>query len=98
MWLILTTGAATAASAVWYVNAPEDKYKVGLLSLALWGATVMWSVDHVMAYLTDGGRFFEFGRDATALGVSTIVLALLVWLLVLLISDPKGVLRRTAQK
>jgi hypothetical protein len=29
-------------------NAPEDKYKVGLLSLFYWGATLMWFVDHVM--------------------------------------------------
>ena len=94
MWLILTSLAAVITSIVWYVKAPQDKYKLGLLSLMFWGATLMWFVDHVMAYLTEGGEFFEINLDATLLGVSVIVLALVVWLAVLLVSDPKGVLKR----
>lgn len=94
MWLIMTALAAIIATAIWYVKAPEDKYKLGLLSLMFWGATLMWLVDHVMAYLTEGGEFFEINLDATLLGVSVIILALLVWLIVLLIDDPKKVFRR----
>jgi hypothetical protein len=59
-----------------------------------WGATLMWFVDHVMAYLTEGGEFLEISPNATLLGISVIILALLVWEIVLLVSDPKGVLRR----
>jgi hypothetical protein len=94
MWLIMTALAAIIATAIWYVKAPDDKYKLGLLSLFLWGATIMWLVDHVIAYLTEGGAFFEINPDATLLGVAVIILALLVWEIVLLVSDPKGVLRR----
>jgi peptidoglycan biosynthesis protein MviN/MurJ (putative lipid II flippase) len=98
MWLILTSLAAVITTIIWYVNAPQDKYKLGLLSLMFWGATLMWFVDHVMAYLTEGGEFFEINLDATLLGVSVIVLALMIWLVVLLVSDPKkalsGFLRR----
>jgi hypothetical protein len=94
MWLIMTALAAIIATAVWYVKAPDDKYKLGLLSLILWGATIMWLVDHVIAYLTEGGAFFETNLDATLLGVAVIMLALLVWEIVLLVSDPKGVLRK----
>jgi peptidoglycan biosynthesis protein MviN/MurJ (putative lipid II flippase) len=94
MWLIMTALAAIIATAVWYVKAPDDKYKLGLLSLFLWGATIMWLVDHVIAYLTEGGEFFETNLDATLLGVAVIMLALLVWEIVLLVSDPKGVLRK----
>jgi peptidoglycan biosynthesis protein MviN/MurJ (putative lipid II flippase) len=94
MWLILTALAAIITTVIWYVNAPKDKYKVGLLSLAFWGATVMWLVDHIMAYLSEGGEFFELDRNATMLGVSVILIALMVWLFILLISDPKGVLKK----
>jgi peptidoglycan biosynthesis protein MviN/MurJ (putative lipid II flippase) len=98
MWLILTALAAIVTTVIWYVNAPEDKYKVGLLSLAFWGATLMWLVDHVMAYLTEGGEFFELSQDATMLGVSVILVALVIWLFILLIGDPKGVLRKVMHR
>lgn len=94
MWLIMTALAAVITTAIWYIKAPEGKYKLGLLSLIFWGATLMWFVDHVMAYLAEGGEFFEINLDATLLGLSVIIFALLVWEIVLLVSDPKGVLKR----
>jgi peptidoglycan biosynthesis protein MviN/MurJ (putative lipid II flippase) len=98
VWLIMTALAAIITTAIWYVRAPGDKYKLGLLSLIFWGATIMWFVDHVMAYLTEGGEFFEVNLDATLLGISVIVLALLVWEIVLLVSDPKGVFKRVLRR
>lgn len=98
MFLIMTALAAVIATAIWYANAPEDKYKVGMLSLFLWGATLMWLVDHVMAYLMEGGEFFELNLDATMLGLSVVVLALIVWMLILVISDPKGVLKTVLKR
>jgi len=94
MWLIITALAAVITTAIWYAKAPDDKYKLGLLSLFFWGATLMWLVDHIMAYVTEGGEFFEINLDATLLGVAVIVFALFVWEIVLVISDPKGVLRK----
>jgi hypothetical protein len=93
MWLIMTSLAAVITTVVWYVKSPQDKYKLGLLCLFFWGATVMWLVDHVMAFLAEGGEFFEINLDATLLGISVIILALLVWLAILMISDPKGVFK-----
>lgn len=90
----MTALAAIITTLIWYVKAPEDKYKLGLLSLMFWGATLMWLVDHVMAYLMEGGEFLEINLDATLLGISVILIALLVWIAVLLISDPKGVIKR----
>ena len=98
MWLIMTALAAVIATAIWYVKAPEDKYKLGLLSLFFWGATLMWLVDHVIAYITEGGEFFEINLDATLLGVAVIVFALFVWEIVLVVSDPKGVLKRLPKR
>jgi hypothetical protein len=98
MWLILTALAAIITTVIWYVHAPKDTYKVGLLSLAFWGATVMWLIDHIMAYLSEGGEFFEVGTDATMLGVSVILVALVVWLFILLISDPKRIIKRVIHR
>ncbi len=94
MWLILTALAAVITTAIWYVRAPDDKYKLGLLSLFFWGATLMWLVDHVIAYATEGGEFLEVSLDATLLGIAVIVFALFVWEIVLVVSDPKGVLKK----
>jgi hypothetical protein len=98
MWLILTAFAAIITTIIWYVKAPEDKYKLGILNLAFWGATIMWLVDHIMAYLTEGGEFFELNQDATMLGISVIIFALVIWLFILLISDPKNVIKSIFQK
>jgi peptidoglycan biosynthesis protein MviN/MurJ (putative lipid II flippase) len=94
MWLIMTALAAIITTVIWYAKAPADKYKLGLLSLTFWGATLMWLVDHVMAYLTEGGEFFDMSLDATMLGLSVIMVTLFAWIVVLLISDPKGVFKR----
>jgi hypothetical protein len=91
MWLIMTALAAVITTVIWYTKAPEDKYKLGFLSFMFWGATLMWLVDHIMAYLAEGGEFFELNLDASMLGISVIVIALLVWVIVLIISDPRGI-------
>lgn len=98
MWLIITSLAAIVTTIIWYVKSPNDKYQLGTLSLMLWGATIMWFVDHVMAYLNEGGEFFEINMDATLLGISVIILALLVWLGILLINDPKQVMKRALKR
>jgi hypothetical protein len=98
MWLIFTAFAAIITTIIWYVKGPEDKYRLGLLSLAFWGASLMWLVDHVMAFVQEGGDFFDTSLDGTMLGISVIIFALMVWLAVLLISDPKGVLKKVLKK
>jgi hypothetical protein len=98
MWLILTALAAIITTVIWYVKAPEDKYKLGLLSLTFWGASIMWLVDHIMAHAAEGGAFFETSLDDTMLGISVILVALLIWVAVLLVSDPKGILKKALKK
>jgi hypothetical protein len=98
MWLLMTALAAIITTAIWYAKAPDDKYKLGLLSLIFWGATIMWLVDRITAYVTEGGEFLEINLDATLLGLAVITLALFVWEIVLLVSDPKGVLRKALKR
>ena len=94
MYLIITAAAAIITTIIWYVNAPGDKYKLSTLCFIYWGATLMWFVDHVMAYLTEGGEFFEITLDATLLGITVVVCGLLVWLIMQLVSDPKKVFNK----
>jgi hypothetical protein len=98
VWLLITALAAVIASVLWYASTPNDRYKFGFLSLLFWGATIMWLVDHVMAYAQEGGEFFEVNADATALGLSVLLLGLFVWLVVLLVSDPRRALRPATKK
>lgn len=98
MYFIITAFAAIVSTIIWYVNAPKDKYKLGSLCLIFWGATLMWTVDHVMAYLAEGGEFFEITLDATLLGINVVLLGLLAWILILLISDPKKVFNKILLK
>jgi len=93
MWLLVTALAAVLVTALWYLSAPIDRYKLGFLSLVYWGATLMWLVDHVMAYVQEGGSFFEIDASATGLGVSVLILGLVVWLIRLVIADPGRILR-----
>lgn len=81
MWLILTAAAAIAATiASRVVGAPGDRYHLGFLALMYWGATVMWLVDHVIAYVEEGGPFFDLSLHATLIGLSVLILGLLLWL------------------
>jgi hypothetical protein len=98
MWLLITALAAIVASVLWYANAPADKYHLGFLSLIYWGATLMWLVDHVIAYVQEGGPFFEISGDALALGLSVLLLGLFIWLVRLLMSHPKRILRGVLKK
>lgn len=58
----------------------------------------MWTVDAVFEYLELGAEYFrpsaaEMLNDSF-LGFSAIALALVVWVAVLLVKDPKGVIRK----
>lgn len=92
MWLIVLAFSATIATALWYSMAEDDKYMLRLLSLMLWGASIMVFIDHVMGYVMEGGEFLEMTAEATVLGITLLIGALTAWEIALLIKDPKGVL------
>ncbi|MEO0293054.1 MAG: hypothetical protein ABIN61_02390 [candidate division WOR-3 bacterium] len=94
MWLIITAFAAIVSTLTWYLKDPKNEYKLGSLSIIFWGATLMWFVDLVMTYISEGGEFLEVNLDATLLGISVVVITLLGWEVSVLISDPKGIIRK----
>ena len=99
MTLLITIFAAVIATVVWYRRDPEDDMNVGLLCWMFWGASRMWLVDAVYEYIELGAEYFNPSLkdmlNDSFLGLSVIALALVVWVIVLLIRDPKGKVRRT---
>lgn len=85
MWLIPAALAALLATVIG--RALRWRYRLGLLSLMLWGGTVMILVDHILGY--EGGPFLETrtGGLITSgwlLGVVMLVPVVVIWLVMLL--------------
>ena len=102
MTLLITTIAAVIATFAWYRNAPEDTYRVRVLCFLYWGASLMWLVDAVVEYIEVGAEYFrpaplDMLNDAF-LGVSVVTLGLVVWIVNLLVHDPRGVIKAALRK
>jgi len=99
MWLMTTSVAAVVATGLNFVL--PKKYKLGLLSLMLWGAVVMIFIDHFLGY--EGGDFFEKTTDGliksgTGLGLVMLIPVLGVWLISILISNLKRLTIKSQHK
>ena len=95
MTLLTTVFAAVIATVVWYKKAPNDDYKVSVLCFLYWGASIMWLVDAIFEYAELHAEYFTPAPmdmlNDFFLGLSVVALGLIVWLVVLLVKDPKGV-------
>ena len=102
MTLLTTVFAAVIATIVWYKTAPKSNMKLGTLSLMYWGASIMWFVDAIFEYAELKAEYFTPAPvdmlNDFFLGLSVVALGLIIWLVVLMISDPKGVLKQTLLK
>ena len=83
MWLIITLIAAVAATVAFFLI-KNKKYKLNLLALMLWGTFIMILVDHVIAFISEGGEFIEFTTDGliasgTMLGIVMLIPIVAVW-------------------
>ena len=97
MTLLITVIAAAVCTAVWYKKAPEDTMMTGVLCWLYWGASLMWFIDAVFEYMELGAAYFtpepaDMLND-TFLGLAAVALGLIIWVIILLIKDPKGVVR-----
>lgn len=97
MTLLITAFAAIISTVVWYAKAPNDKMKTNILCYLFWGATLMWLIDAVYEYIELGSAYFtpsaEDMLNDSFLGLSVVALGLVIWLIILLIKDPKGVIK-----
>ncbi len=97
MTLLTTVFAAIISTVIWYKGAPDSKMQVGVLCWMYWGASLMWFVDAVFEYAKFGAAFFTPApRDMLNdlyLGLSVVAFGLIIWLIILLVKDPKGVVK-----
>lgn len=101
MTLLLTVFAAIISTVLWYTR-KDDSMKLGMLCLMFWGASIMWMVDAIFEYAELKEAYFnpapaDMLNDAF-LGLSVIAFALVIWLVRLLIADPKGNLRASLSR
>jgi len=85
MWLVTTLIAAIVVTAIWY--AKPKIYKLDILSLMLWGTSIMILVDHIIGY--EGGAFLEMETEglitnSITLGVVMLIPVLILWAIILL--------------
>lgn len=102
MTLLITVFAAIITTVVWYNQGLDNGMKLGTLALMYWGAAVMWFVDAAAEYLKSGAEYFipsvaDMIND-TYLGLSVVALGLIIWLVVLFVKDPKGVVKKALMK
>ena len=95
MTLLTAAIAAVIVTLVWYFKDGTNEMRIGTLSLMYWGATLMWLVDLKAAYFTP--EPVDMLNDFF-LGISVVVLGLIIWLVMFLIKDPKGVLQKRLQR
>ena len=97
MTLLTTVYAAIICTIIWYKGAPKSEMKVGILCWMYWGASLMWLVDAIFEYAELGEEYFNPApRDMLNdffLVLSVVALGLIIWLVILLVKDPKGVIK-----
>ena len=98
MTLLLTVFAAVTSTVIWYRSDPKKPMYTGVLCWLFWGASLMWLVDAIFEYVELGAEYFnpepKDMLNDIFLGLSVIALALVIWVIVLLVKDPKGRVRR----
>ena len=101
MTLLICIFAAIFATVKWYQR-KDDSLMLGVPCVLFWGASLMWLGDAIFGYMEDGAAFFEPEAaemlNDTYLGLSVVALGLILWLAILLIKDPKGVVKASLKK
>lgn len=102
MTLLITVFAAIICTVLWYQKAPQDEMKLSVLCFLYWGASIMWFVDAIYEYAELKAAFFTPAPadmlNDLFLGLSVVALGLIVWLIILLVKDPRGVIKGMFQK
>jgi len=99
MTLLVSVFAAVICTVIWYRSEQRKELKIGVLCSMFWGASLMWLVDAIFEYAELKAAYFtpdpaDMLNDLF-LGLSVVALALVIWVVVLLVTDPKGVVKKT---
>ena len=101
MTLLITVFAAVIATVKWYTRR-DDSMKLGILCWMYWGASLMWLVDAIFEFVELKAEYFtpalaDMANDAF-LGLSVVALGLVIWLVRLLATDPRGSVRTALKR
>lgn len=97
MTLLTVVFSAVISTVLWYKSESARELKTGVLCWLFWGASFMWLGDAIFEYAESGAEYFipapaDMLNDFF-LGLSVTALALVIWVVILLVKDPKGVVR-----
>lgn len=102
MTLLMAVFAAVTSIVVWYLSPKARKLKVEKLCYMFSGASIMWFVDAIFEYAELKEEYFKpSGVDMLNdffLGLSVIALALVVWVCIILVTDPLGNIKGSTKK
>ncbi len=97
MTLLIAVFAAVISTLVWYKSETARQLKVGVLCWMFWGASLMWLGDALFEYMELQAEYFTPAPadmlNDLFLGLSVVALAMVIWLAVLLVKDPNGVIK-----
>jgi len=97
MTLLIAVFAAVTVTFLWYRSEAARRLKVGVLCWMFWGASIMWLGDAIFQYMELRGAYFTPAPadmlNDLFLGLSVVALALVIWIAVLLVKDPMGVVK-----
>ncbi len=96
MTLLITVFAAVFSTLAWYLTVQKTDLKLGTLCCLYWGASIMWFVDAIYEYSRLHAQYFtpaleDMANDAF-LGMAAVAFGLLIWMVRLLLADPRGVI------
>jgi hypothetical protein len=98
MTLLITILAAVVTTLIWYSSEKARELRISTLVFMFWGASLMWFVDAVVEFAEIRAEYFtpaaEDMLNDAFLGISVIALALVIWVVTLLIKDPKRVIAK----
>lgn len=99
MTLLVAVFAAVISTVIWYKSERRSELRIGVLCSMFWGASLMWLVDAIFEYAELKAAYFtpdpaDMLNDLF-LGLSVVALALVIWVVILLVKDPKGIVRKS---
>ena len=87
MCLIITLVAALVTTLIWYKRKNTSTYKMSILALMYWGASIMWTVDGIFR-VAEKEAFLDLTLDDALLGVLVVFCGLVLWGLLSLLKRP----------
>ena len=101
MTLLISVFAAVTVTVLWYTR-KNDEMQLGTLCFLYWGASIMWLVDAIFEFAELKAEYFapaaEDMLNDAFLGMSVVALGLVIWIVRLLIKDPRGSVRAALKR